>query len=272
MRYFKKIATGIVAIVINASLNLSYADVGHSYQIMDVAKAALNAHQNAPSVSSDPLLEAGQYYVRLPIDGGEGADKNKVDFILDAEEIFLTRRNNQKNAVESLGNDIQAAIESGNKPDIKQAYEDYYRSYREGNSSEKEAIEDKQSYIAKLNTRAFYDGNIEKSIQYVQSTDNFLRAYEDKIAIERERIYGEGHASRIAELNNRGNRIEPVFELAGDFSDECNACALDVPNNELDVTPPVSPPTRTPIVRPPQECGGWEYSLSMGMWILYQCP
>lgn len=267
-----KTSLAIIAASISLLSTMSIAAEGHNYQNAEVAKSALRVHQGQPSSASDPLIDASKFYITLPPVDTDVPINNKSDFILKTAEVFTERRDTQKASIEVLANTLKSAINAGDKEAITQAYDDYHHTSRDGNLVEMIAIEEKQESIAKLNTRAFFDSNNGKSVQYRQSTDNFINTYRDDLQERRERLYGDNHASRVGNLNAIAGRVTPVFEIAGNFSDECSACELEVPPVNVEVTPPIPPTPSPPVVRPPVQCGGWEYDWRQGRWVNYLCP
>lgn len=268
---FNKFSLIAIAATIGLSSMTAHASNTPNYHILDNAIQSIKNHQFNPSADTDPLIDAGKAYITLPPIQIERSDDMRIDLLVDSEVLIYDRKDKQDVAREILAQDLKAAIDAGDDNAIQKAYEDYHDNYRDGNLVDQIVIDNKITDIGMANNKALFDSTSGSVGLYRQATGNFINAYIQEMSSRRDGLYDDDYTNRMNNLIASNNRVEPIFTLAQNFSDDCSACELpprQVAPEPDPVTPIVIDPVPPVYIEP--LCDNIRFD--NGMWSFYQCP
>jgi hypothetical protein len=241
---FSRIA---IIVIIGLTPISYYASSAPTYHILENAVNSIRLHQTNPSSTTDPLIDSRKGYITLPNTPIDSIDDARFDLIIESETIIYNRKVIQDKAREALVEELKSAIETEDSEAIQQAYENYHKGYRDRNSLTMAAIDNQILDISLTNNKSIFNSTVTNHSQYRQATVNFISAYIQDTSDRRDNLYNEIYANRMERLVSLNERVNPVFNVAQNFSDNCSACELPV----RVVAPEPNPIIPTPVIIPP---------------------
>ena len=222
----------IAVMVVPSLLSLSLEAATSDYSNSTVASDAMSKHKESPKASTDPFVKSIQQY--RDEQASTSAEDSSVEltnevnnFIYSAEIELSERKVSAMELQEAYKRSFESAIESGDRENIQNVYEDYNASLGQNSASFHVERRDMRIDLLSEVVPILYENSTVPMGKYKASITNFIEVYRDDIKEKRDKFTDNEHKSRIDKLNDRKNTTGAILATARQFESGCKvSCAI----------------------------------------------